>query len=397
MQLPSPIGSVHTKSVDTQTVDSPVNSPAIDGQAGDGQGETAAATEGVAAARSPASGKRTAPARSVATRFDVIVVGVAALVASTLGRAVAPALPGSTAGIGGLISGIEQLAGFSSQFMAVMGVSTCVRLLLTTLDAPSRSYRSLAILTTMAGLPMVISASSRHLATGWLLALVGVSATLALAAARPALQVPQSRAAGLMLLTVTLGSLVSASGRLLALYASQEVEAELFGLARGIATAGLFIDALSLLVAVVWAARRWRFGMVLVASLACLAAFVVWTGVQSGPAEAAGWSRFLGRALASLTAHPDPLVSPGLRYFVEIYALFVAALTLGPRRPAGVGEALCFALLARVSGDVPSCALMLMLASLCAVRASLQPVRPHEAAPPALGRRASLEVVAATR
>src|SRR4051794_40345719 len=124
MQLPSPIGSVHTKSVDTQTVDSPVNSPAIDGQAGDGQGETAAATEGVAAARSPASGKRTAPARSVATRFDVIVVGVAALVASTLGRAVAPALPGSTAGIGGLISGIEQLAGFSSQFMAVMGVST---------------------------------------------------------------------------------------------------------------------------------------------------------------------------------------------------------------------------------------------------------------------------------
>jgi hypothetical protein len=53
--------------------------------------------------------------------------------------------------------------------------------------------------------------------------------------------------------------------------------------------------------------------------------------------------------------------------------------------------------LARVSGDVPSCALMLILASFCAVRASLQPVRPHGAAPQPAGRRASLEVVPVTR
>jgi hypothetical protein len=244
---------------------------------------------------------------------------------------------------------------------------------------------------------MVISASSRHLATGWLIALVGISAVLGLVAVRPALGMPQSRAAGLVLLLVTLGSLVSAFGRLLALYASQQGEAELFGLARGVATAGLFIDAASVLLAAVWLARRWRFGLGLVAGLASLAAFVVWIGGQSEPTGGESWPRFLARALASLTAHPDPFVPPALRYFVEIYALFVAALALWMRRPLGVGEAVCFALLARVSGDVPSCALMLMLASLCAVRASLQPVRPHEALSPALGRRASLEVVAATR
>ncbi|MEO8181610.1 MAG: hypothetical protein ABI895_22470 [Deltaproteobacteria bacterium] len=392
MQLPSPIDSVDTKTVEAQTVETQTVEAEGEAAVPEGAGEAERAPT-----RSPASARRTAPARIIATRFDVILVGVAALVASTVGRAVAPALPGSRAGIGGLISGVEQLAGFSTQFMAVLGVSTCVRLLLTTLDAPSRSYRSLAILATTAGLPMVISASSRHLATGWLIALVGISAALALVAARPALGAPQSRAAGLMLLTVTLGSLVSAFGRLLALYASQEVEAELFGLARGIATAGLFIDALSVLLAAVWVARRWRFGMGLVGSLASLAAFMVWIAVQSESLDGQGWPRFLGRALSSLTAHPNPFVSPGLRYFVEIYALFVAAVTLCLRRPVGVGEALCFALLARVSGDVPSCALMLMLASFCAVRASLQPVRPHEAASPALGRRASLEVVAATR
>jgi hypothetical protein len=392
MQLPSPIGAVDTQTVETQTVETQTVEAKGEGAAPEGAGEPEPAP-----ARPPASGRRTNPARVLATRFDVILVGVAALVASTIGRAVAPALPGSSAGIGGLITGVEQLASFSSQFMAVLGVSTCVRLLLTTLDAPSRSYRSLAILATTAGLPMIISASSRHLATGWLIAMVGISAALALVAARPALRAPQSRAAGLMLLLVTLGSLVTAFGRLLALYASQEVQAELFGLARGIATAGLFIDALSVLLAAVWIARRWRFGMGLMASLASLASIAVWIGVQSEAVDGQGWPRFLGRALASLTAHPDPFVQPGLRYFVEIYALFVAALSLCLRRPVGVGEALCFALLARVSGDVPACALMLMLASFCAVRASLQPVRPHEAVSPALGRRASLEVVAATR
>jgi hypothetical protein len=71
-------------------------------------------------------------------------------------------------------------------------------------------------------------------------------------------------------------------------------------------------------------------------------------------------------------------------------------VTLWFRSPPGVGETLTFALLARVSGDVPSCALMLMLAAFCAVRASLQPVRPHETAVSS-GRRASLEVVPATR
>jgi hypothetical protein len=344
------------------------------------------------------AGRTTSSARTIATRFDLIVVGVAALVASLLGRAVAPALPGSSAGIGPLISGVEQLSGFATQFTAVMGVSTCVRLLLSTLHSPSRSFRSVGVLSSTVALPIIISASSRHLSTSWLIALVGLSGALGAVAARPALRAPQSRAAGLMLLTVTLGSLVSAFGRVLALYASQELEAELFGLARAIATAGLLLDVLSVLLAAVWVARRWRLGVGLVAGLASLAALAVWVGAHGAdPVDGEGWGRFMARALVALTSHPDPFVDSGLRYFVELYALLVASVTLWSRRPPGVGEALCFALLARVSGDVPSCALMLMLAALCAVRASLEPVRPHEANSTGLGRRASLEVVAATR
>ena len=344
------------------------------------------------------SGQSLSPGRVVATRSDVLFVGCCSLVAMVVGRAAAPALPGSTAGIGSLIVGVEQLAGFSSQFMAVMGVSTCVRLLLSTLECRSGWFRLVAIVTTAAGLPVVISASSRHLSAPWLIALVALSASLGLAGARPALRASQSRAAGLVLLTVTLGSLVSAFGRVLALYASQEVAAGLFGWARGIATAGLLLDAVSVALAALWVVRRWRYGAVLIAGVAALAAGLVWTGAQGvEPRDAAAGQLFVARALAALTAHPDPFVQSGVRYFVEIAAIFIAGVTLWFRRPLGVGETLCFALLARVSGDVPSCALMLMLAALCAVRASLQPVRPHEAALEPSGRRAALEVVPVTR
>jgi hypothetical protein len=344
------------------------------------------------------SGQSVLPGRVVTTRSDVLFVGCWSLVAMVVGRAAAPALPGSTAGIGSLIVGVEQLAGFSSQFMAVMGVSTCVRLLLSTLEYRSRWFRLVAIVTTAAGLPVVISASSRHLPAPWLIALVALSASLGLAGARPALRAAQSRAAGLVLLTVTMGSLVSAFGRVLALYASQEVEAGLFGLARGIATGGLLLDAISVALAALWVVRRWRYGVGLIAGVAALAGALVWIGAQGvEPRDAAAWQLFVARALAALTAHPDPFVESGFRYFVEISAIFIAGVTLWFRRPLGVGETLCFALLARVSGDVPSCALMLMLASLCAVRASLQPVRPHEAALEPSGRRAALEVVPVTR
>lgn len=346
---------------------------------------------------SPESGRRTVTARVLATRLDVVLVALAALVATFVGRGIAPALPGSSTGIGSLIASVEQVAAFSTQFMAVMGVSTCVRILLSTLNCPSRTFRWSAILVSAAALPVVISASSRSLPPAWLISLVGLSAALGVAAARPALQAPQTRVAGLMLLAVTLGSLVSGFARVLALYASQEVEARLFGVARGIATLGLLVDALGVGVAVIWVARRSRGGVALVAFLASLAGAVVWFGAQGAELpQAQALGAFVGRTLAALTAHPDPFVTAGFRYFVEIFALLVAAVTLWFRNPPGVGESLCFALLARVSGDVPSCALMLMLAAFCAVRASLQPVRPHEVAV-SPGRRAPLEVVSVTR
>lgn len=347
------------------------------------------------AAPTPATAGPALPARISATRADVVMVGFWALMATLLGRGLAPALPGSTAGIGSLIIGVEQLGAFASQFMVVMGVATCVRLLLSTLECRSYLFRPVAIISCAAALPVVISASSRHLAPSWLMALMAISSGLALVSSLPALKAAHSRAAGLVLLTVTCGSIVSAAGRIIALYASHQAHAALFGVARSIATAGLVLDGFSVALVGIWLARRWRYGIVVVVGLASLAALIVWTGVRAD--ETSTWPLVIGRALTALTAHPDPFIGPAVRYFVEVSAICFAGVTLWSAWPAGVGAALAFALLGRVSGDVPLCALMLMLAALSAVRASLQSPGAEVVAPEPSGRRAPLEVMPATR
>jgi hypothetical protein len=332
--------------------------------------------------------------RVSATPAEVLLVGFWGLAATILGRGLATALPGSTAGIGPLIVGVEQLGSFSSQFLVIMGVATCLRLLFATLDCRSYLFHPVAIISSAAALPIVMFASSRHLAPAWLMALMGISAALALISALPALRVPKSRAAGLVLLTVTCGSIVSATGRIIALYASHQAHAGLFGLARLIATLGLALDALSLVLVAIWFARRVRFGIAAVAAIGALAALLVWLGVRND--DASMWPLVVGRALAALTAHPDPFIGSGVRYFVETAALGLAAVTLWLEWSTGVGAALCFALLARVSGDVPLCSLMLMLAALSAVRASLQAPKSEASIMPS-GRRAPLEVMPVTR
>jgi hypothetical protein len=126
-----------------------------------------------------------------------------------------------------------------------------------------------------------------------------------------------------------------------------------------------------------------------------LSAALVYVGL--GAEDAQPWRLVVARALDALTAHPDPFIGSAVRYFAELSAVLVAAVALWVRRPEGVGASLAFALLARVSGDVPVCALMLMLAALSAVAASLTP--PPSSRPPRQSPDdgAPLEVMPATR
>jgi hypothetical protein len=158
----------------------------------------------------------------------------------------------------------------------------------------------------------------------------------------------------------------------LALEASDSAYASLFEVAQGGATAGLFLDVASTLVAAVWLARQRRQNLWWLSAALVAAAALAWVGF--GGAEAAPWRVVVNRAFAALAAHPDPFVSAALRYFVEAWAVLLAAVALWAQRHNALGPAIVFSLLARASGDVPICAMLLLLAALSMALASVTSV-----------------------
>lgn len=296
------------------------------------------------------------------------MVGGCSVVASGLGRAIAPALPGTSSGIDGLISKLDQMSAFLTQFVVVMGVATAARLLLFALQYRLLIFRPVAVLSCAFVFPLVVTASSHRLGSGWLLAMLGSSAIVATAAAGPSLRNAHSRFAGLVLCVATAGSLVAATAKILGLNASRQAQASLFATARGVSSVGLALEILLLVVVTLWLVRRERRLAVGVAAIWALSAAAAWAGVHGE--VAAPWRMFAGRALSSLTTHPDPYLGTGVRYTVEVASVLMAGLALTQNRTRGVGQAVAFALLAGASADVPVCGLMLVLSSLLAIRAS---------------------------
>jgi hypothetical protein len=294
------------------------------------------------------------------------------LLATLVARALAPALPGSNVGIGRLILGVDQLAAFLSQFVVIVGAATCVRLLMRSMIERRLSYfqRLVSVVLSAAAIPIVLSAANRQIEPVWLMTLVGLSGAVVLVSVVPALRRPEARAAALVLGVATLASLVWASARVMALEASNIAYASLFEVAQGIASVGLLLDAASTAIAAFWLARQRREGLWLVLAAAALAALGVWAAA-SGEAGGDTWRVVISRSLAALAPHPDPFVSTVLRYFVEGWAVLLAGVALWTQRRTQLGPTFAFALLARASGDVPICALMLLLAALSTAFLSL--------------------------
>jgi hypothetical protein len=300
----------------------------------------------------------------VSLTTDTRLVALAALLATLIAHALAPALPGSNVGIGRLILGVDQLAAFLSQFLVVIGTATAVRLLMRSMIERRLSYlqRLVSVVLSAAAIPIVLSAANRQIEPVWLSTLVCLSAAVALVSVVPALRRPEARAAALVLGVATLASLVWASARIMALEASNIAYSSLFEVAQGIASLGLLLDAASIALAAFWLGRQRRDARWLVPAAALLAAFVVWAAASGDGADT--WQVVVSRSLAALAPHPDPLVSVSLRYFIEAWAVLLAGVALWSQRRTQLGSTLAFALLARASGDVPICALMLLLAAL---------------------------------
>jgi hypothetical protein len=293
-----------------------------------------------------------------------------AILATILGAGVAPALPGTKAGIDPWIVWTDWLAGFTSQLFAIGAALVLVRLLVALGQTTQLGlgYRLCAVPATVITSALVIAAARAALDSGTALALAIAVNIILLSGAPLCLWNPRTRALGLTLGLVGVSALIHLFARALALRASEQALSAPFFTARVMATVSVGLSVAAMLVAAVWLARassRWH--VVAVTSTAILfAAVAVGLVALGGSGYPASVTEVLvGRALGEMTRHPSPLLWPLAQYTIQVLALLFAAVIVFSRRTAGWQES-CFALLilARGSADIPAFALCLALAGI---------------------------------
>jgi hypothetical protein len=97
-----------------------------------------------------------------------------------------------------------------------------------------------------------------------------------------------------------------------------------------------------------------------------------WGAIRGSELSASMWQVVAARSLAELTRHPTPLLTPPVRFALELGVLATTLVVLLSRRRGHAIHALiAFALVARGATDIPALALMLTLAALIAPLASV--------------------------
>lgn len=328
-----------------------------------------------------------APVSSVAGLGGGLLRAIAglALVATVIARGLAPALPGSTAGIPGWIRASETAAMLLSQLLVVSGALVVFRLLIRTLRHSELGvvYRLLAVPFGAAALTIIMASARSPARPALALVLAVITSIVAIASTFPTLASPRTRAAGFVLGIVGTASFVHVLARLLAIRASEQALASLFTIAQSISTLSFVLDVASIALIAVWLGARNRSRAAVVAvALVGVSALLAWGAVRGSSYDAPLWQVLASRSLAGMTRHPAPLVLAPLRYSVEALALLTAAVTLVlPRRIQPVQALLALALLARTSTDIPLCALCLVIAALLGPLASLAERSVAQAAP----------------
>lgn len=291
-----------------------------------------------------------------------------ALLASVVARALAPALPGSRAGIAVWIGAFDLSASLLSQLLVLGGALLAFRLIITTLRERELGsvYRLLVVPASAGVLTLIMSSASHQQDAGPALGLAVATALIALGAVPATLARARTRALGIVLALAGVSALVHAAARVMAIKASAEALASLFTASRAVATVSFGLDLAVLAVVLLWlsAANR-RAGLLVAAATTVVAAVVAWGALRGSGFDVPFWQVIAARSLSGLAQNPTPLVLPFIRYAVEVGAMLVALAVIAfPRRAPASQGALALALIAGSSADVPLLALCLALSAL---------------------------------
>ncbi len=199
------------------------------------------------------------------------------------------------------------------------------------------------------------------------LAVLVVAGTIVavIAGAYASARAPHTRAVAGVLFALAFAGIARLAAWELAQAASERASVHLYGISRGLATAGVLFEAFGQLVAVTWLGTRSKLTGQLGSTLALVGAFVLTWGVAKGVhADAAPWQAMLHTALADAPGVPPPYGLDGVATFLVPASLLLALVSAAqPKQVVALVATIALALVSRGSFDAP-------LRALCAVAAA---------------------------
>jgi hypothetical protein len=186
-----------------------------------------------------------------------------------------------------------------------------------------------------------------------------VTAAVVAAAGIEGVRASHTRAVGVLMLAMATSSVLRIIAWDLARRAGDAGNTTLYGVARGVATAGLGFEALGQMVAAAWLGTRSRFfGQVLSSAAIGLAWILTLSASYGATASARPWQVAAHIALASASGLPQPYGPNGLAVFLLAASILLAAVAASqPRQVVSVVAALALGLIGRGTFDVPMRAL----------------------------------------
>ncbi len=318
----------------------------------------------------------------------------AALLATLVGRGIAPAIPGLAVGIAQFIALSGKVSAFLSQLVAAGGVAAAVRLGATALKSPrlDLGYRLIALPGAAIVVALVMAAWARPLEPEMCrtMALAAIAASLAGAVA--SLRVGETRASGLVLGSAGLSGLGHLLARELVSRAAERLDSTSLHWAVAVATLATLLDLVALALTLLYLGQGKRKQVAWFAAGVLVPALALGWFAARGSAPGVGIARVLAeRTLAQLSRAPAAALPIALRFSITAAVLTAAGLCVV--RPSGRGKAsvvLALSLLSLGAPDMPLPALWLVVATLLApkqlAQVSLADNTAKRAAPPVTDR-----------
>jgi hypothetical protein len=205
-----------------------------------------------------------------------------------------------------------------------------------------------------------------RLAAPFAVLLAATTTVAAIAGATASARAPHTRALAGVLFALAFAAVARLGAWELAMAAGERASVRLYGISRGLATAGVMLEAMGQLVAVTWLGTRSKLAGQVGSTLALVGAFVLTWGVAKGVhSDAAPWQAILHTALADAPGMPPPYFLDAVATFLVPASLLLALVSAAqPGQVVALVATMALALVSRGAFDAP-------LRALCGATAAI--------------------------